>query len=132
MTRRHFGAILLAAIVGLMTFFVSAASVQAQNQKCCDYTVIVKVIDKCLPIKVVTEWTSGQDVIGVTQSGVYVQPVPGKCPPVPSFKAVTLDGITYVGLGQTVKYVDPNTGCCYVIDVQLDNNGCVVITISSC
>lgn len=132
MTRKHFSRILLAAVLGLMALFASTSSLEAQNQKCCKYTVIVKGIpDKCLPFKVWTEWSSGSDIFVVDKNDIYFRPVPGKCPPEPDFKGVTLDGITFVGLGQTAKFVDAN-GCCYVVSAYLDNNSCVEILITPC
>lgn len=131
MTRRNFGVVLFAAIMGLVTFFVSTSSVQAQNQKCCTYTVIAKGIsDKCLPFTVKTYWSTGTDKFSIPAVGVYVRKVPPPCPPPPDFKAVTLDDVTFVGLGQQAKFLI--NGCCYLVDAHLDNNSCVEILITPC
>ncbi len=131
MTRRHFGLALFAALFGLMTFLVSTSSVLAQNQKCCTYTVIVKgIADKCLPVTVKTYWSTGTDKFSAPTNGVYTRKVPQPCPPPPDFKAVTLDDVTFVGLGQQAKFVI--NGCCYLVEAHLDANGCVEITITPC
>lgn len=133
MTRKHFRMIVLAALFCVIGLAASTASLRAQNQKCCKYTVITKGIsDSCYPLKVTTAWDNGAfDTFGIFSDGVEIRDVP-KCPPVPSFKGVSVNGSPYVGLGQTIKWTDPNTKCCFVIDVQLDPDGCVVITITPC
>lgn len=133
MTRKHFRMIALAAVIALVTLVASAATVHAQNQKCCTYTVVVRGIsDKCLPFKVISQWDGVLDAFLATANGIYIQKVPGKCPPPPNFDWVQIDQGPKVGLGETIKYVDPGTGCCYVISVSLDADGCILIVITPC
>ncbi len=134
MTRKHLRMIVLAALLCVIGLAASTASLRAQNQKCSKYTVeVIDIKDSCLPIKVTTAWSTGFDVFVIAANGIYVRPVPPPSPPPPDFKWVSLDGgITTVPLDQQGKYLDPNTGCCFLITVKLDANGCIHITIEPC
>lgn len=138
MNKRQFRLIGVAAAL-CMAILVAATPelrAQKQNPNCCKYSVtLVGILDKCLPITITTEWGFGlRHGFSMIGPGPVYGDIPGKCPPASPFNWVSLDdGLTnFVFLGQTGKYVDPKTGCCYKISAGVDADGCVSILIFPC
>ena len=130
MTRRTLLAMLATALFTMLTMVAGTSRASAQNPNCCTFQTFVggAYPPSCYPFKVLTRWSSGLNSFGVTGAGVYTNPVPGPCPPGPTFTWASFDGgITTYPLGFT-GFVTIN-GCNRVVTIQLDQNGCVQIKI---
>lgn len=128
MKRRTFLSALVAmTLLSIMAFVGNSSNAAAQSPNCCTYTVKSSLPDFCCPISIRTRWSTGIVQVQIPEFGTYVFPVPGPCPPGPTFGWVTFDGVNTYGFG-THTGVNIN-GCTATVTVALDINGCVVISI---
>ena len=139
MTRRTLLATLAAALIGfIMAFAGTTHTAHAQqNLNCCTYTVDINLPAACIGpgIKLWTRWSTG--VIGpqiFNANGVYVYatPAPGICPPASNFVGASLAS----ALGPWAVFNGPLkftvNGCCMMVRIGFDANGCTIIYVRPC
>ncbi len=142
MTRRTFVPVfvaILALALAMLCTSTTVASAQ-QNPNCCFYTVDIQgVPPQCFPCCLWTLWScpSGtQDTIQrcYPGNGTYIEPIGNPplppCPRACKLVGISLDGINFIGPGETKRFDIGN--CCYVISFGFDANGCIYIKITRC
>jgi hypothetical protein len=143
MTRRTIFSALVAIFVTTLAMIVapgSSASAQ-QNPNCCTYTVdIAGIAPTCFPFRLTTVWNCGGvktfDFKTYLANGVYVEPLnpPGAppCPPACKFAGAGLNGPggPFATFNNPVRF--NVNGCCMVVRIGFDANGCVTIFIRPC
>ncbi len=142
MTRRTFVPVfvaLFALALAMLCTSTTVASAQ-QNPNCCFYTVEIRgVPPQCFRICLQTWWEcpSGERFITdtcYTNDGIYIDtignpPLP-PCPRACRLVRISLDGITFIGPGETRQVIIGN--CCYLVSFGFDANGCIYIRITRC
>jgi hypothetical protein len=136
MTRRTLLSTLAAVIVGLVMAFTAntTEAVAQQNPNCCNYFIdVAGVPATCFRIQVWTRWSIG--VIGpdvIAANGLYVYPVPGLCPPAANFVGASLAGPggPYATFNNPVHFIV--NGCCMIVRIAFDVNGCPYIYVRPC
>jgi hypothetical protein len=136
MTRRTLLSTLAAVIVGLVIAFTGTTTEVAaqQNPNCCTYFIdVAGVPASCFRIQVWTRWSLG--VIGpdvIAANGVFAYPIPGVCPPAANFVGASLAGPggPFASFNNPVRFIV--NGCCLVVRIAFDVNGCPYIYIRPC
>ncbi len=139
MTRRTFVpafVALFALALAMLCTNTTVASAQ-QNPNYCFYTVDIQgVPPQCFPICLWTLWDCPPRVITricYTNNGIYVEPIGNPpltpCPPACKLVGISLDGINFIGPGETKRLDIGN--CCYVISFGFEANGCIYIKITT-
>lgn len=139
MLRSHIKTCLaLMLVITAAAVFSPRAMAQNNDPKCCFYYVDIQGFDSsCFDIKLTTAWVPGPAITSasIPGNGFWSYPIgPPDFPPCPSaplFRWASLDG------GVTVAWFNnPATfkvnGCCFLMRVSFDINGCLVITIRPC
>ncbi len=137
MTRKN----LLSSIIALFAITLmmvatgtSNASSSLAAQPCCHYSVTIKDIpDACFftPLKLYTRWDCSGVPASLTtfygSNGSYVHPLqPCPC----KLIGASLDGITYIDVSQSHKYIIGN--CCYELTMISSASGCISFQINPC
>lgn len=137
MRQRTLTACLMAIIAIITICALGSAEARAQVSNCCHFTVDASLVNpNCIPIPVTTAWAGFPVLTRVyTAPGVYVQPFTPPfyppCPPVPQFLWVSLNsGTTQIPFNVPTRTT--LNGCCVIVHVVLDGDGCILINISSC
>ena len=143
MTRRNALSTLVALFMTTIAMlFTSGASASAQqNPNCCTYTVdIAGIPSACFPFRLTTRWDCGGtitfDFKTYSTNGVYVEPLnpPGAppCPPACKFLGAGLNGPggPFATFNNPVQF--NVNGCCMVVRIGFDVNGCLIVYIRPC
>lgn len=134
MRRRTLLPMLAVMFVALMSFMATTqeAAAQCPSQTCCTFKIDVNVPANCLPFNIHTFWANGfPPGIPINANGITTHGLPWACPPTSQFFGASINGLFPLASWNNPVQYNVN-GCCLVIRIGCDINGCMTIHVRPC